>query len=452
MRTKIFRIGVLWRCKRKKFIRMRLARHNGREPMTASPAPALAFTRACPYAPSDEHRRMREEAPISRVTLPSGMTVWAISRHDDIRAMLTDPRFSSDRRKPGFPRFLKGQNAFPPGFSRSMITLDPPEHGPVRRAVVGEFTVRRIAALRPRVQQIVDEHIDAMLAGPRPADLVRALSLPVPSLVICELLGVPYADHDFFQARSSRLLSRTIEPETRLRAVTELLDYLDDLITEKEKTPADDLLGRQLARSDDRERVKSLAFLLLVAGHETTANMISLGTMALLEHPEDARAIRADPAKAPMAVEELLRYFTIAEFVTSRVAKEDVELGGVVIRAGEGVVPLGNMANRDPEVFDRPDELDIERGARNHLAFGFGAHQCLGQNLARMELEIVFSTLVRRIPDLRPAVPLDTLPFKDDANIYGIHEFPVTWGSPAEAGQEEEKEAARPFALPEPAR
>jgi cytochrome P450 len=201
--------------------------------------------------------------------------------------------------------------------------------------------------------------------------------------------------------------------------------------------------------------VKSLAFLLLVAGHETTANMISLGTMALLEHPEDARAIRADPAKAPMAVEELLRYFTIAEFVTSRVAKEDVELGGVVIRAGEGVVPLGNMANRDPEVFDRPDELDIERGARNHLAFGFGAHQCLGQNLARMELEIVFSTLVRRIPDLRPAVPLDTLPFKDDANIYGIHEFPVTWGSPAEAGQaaeEKKKAATRPFALPEPAR
>ncbi len=416
--------------------------------MTARHAPALAYMRACPYAPPDEHRRIREEAPISRVTLPSGMTVWALSRHEDIRAMLADRRFSSDRSKPGYPRFLPGQAPLHPNFTGSLLTLDPPEHGPARRAVVGEFTVKRIAALRPRIQEIVDEHIDAMLAGPRPADLVRALSLPVPSLVICEQLGVPYADHDFFQARSSMLLSRTIDPESRARAIDELLDYLDELIAAKEKDPADDLLSRQLARSDDRERVKSLAFLLLVAGHETTANMISLGTMALLERPADARALRADPTKTPMAVEELLRYFTIAEFVTSRVAVEDVDMGGVVIRAGDGVIPLGNMANRDPEVFDRPDELDIERGARNHLAFGYGAHQCLGQNLARLELEIVFNTLLRRIPDLRPAVPLETLPFKDDASIYGIHEFPVTWGSSAEDGQAEEA-AARPAAVGE---
>ncbi|MGH3499473.1 MAG: cytochrome P450, partial [Nocardioidaceae bacterium] len=237
-------------------------------------------------------------------------------------------------------------------------------------------------------------------------DLVQALSLPVPSMVVCELLGVPYADHDFFQSRSARSLSQTTPPEDRRRAVTELFDYLDRLVAAKSDEPADDLLSRQLARSGDFGEVTSLAFLLLVAGHETTANMISLGTMTFLERPDDLRAIRDDPARTPAAVEELLRYFTIAEFATSRVAVADVELGGVLIRAGDGVVTLANTADRDPDVFDKPDELDIERGARNHLAFGFGAHQCLGQNLARMELEIVFNTLFRRIPSLGPVVRL----------------------------------------------
>ncbi len=394
--------------------------------MTAQLPDALPITRGCPYAPPDEHRRLQQEEPISRVTLPSGMTVWALTRHEDVRAMLTDPRFSSDRRNPNFPLLLEGQR-LNTDFVPSLIGMDPPEHGPARREVVGEFTVKRMAALRPRIQEIVDEHIDAMLAGPRPTDLVKALSLPVPSLVICELLGVPYDDHDFFQARSSLLLSRTASPEDRKRAVDELREYLGGLILAKERAPADDLLSRQLAKSDDHEELKSLAFLLLVAGHETTANMISLGTMTFLDRPEDIRTIHEDPSKTPSAVEELLRYFTIAEIATSRVAVADTEINGVTIREGEGVVALGNTANRDPETFDRPDELDLERGARNHLAFGFGAHQCLGQNLARMELQIVFDTLFRRIPGLRPAVPLDTLPFKDDANVYGIHEFPVTW-------------------------
>ncbi|WP_435070767.1 cytochrome P450 [Amycolatopsis thermoflava] len=394
--------------------------------MTAQLPATLPITRGCPYAPPDEHRRLRDEAPIQRVTLPSGETAWAITRHEDIRAMLTDPRFSSDRRNPNFPLLVKGQR-INTGFRASLIGMDPPEHGPARRKVVGEFTVRRMEALRPRIQEIVDQHIDAMLAGPKPADLVKALSLPVPSLVICEQLGVPYADHEFFQLHSSRLLSRVTPPAERKASIDALRDYLGELIERKAQEPADDLLSRQLDKQDDREELVSLAFLLLVAGHETTANMISLGTMAFLERPEDIRKIQEDPSKTLPAVEELLRYFTIAEFAVSRVAVEDVEFGGVLIKAGEGVVPLSNLANRDPDAFDHPEELDIERGARHHLAFGFGAHQCLGQNLARMELQIVFDTLFRRIPGLRPAVPLDSLPFKDDASVYGIHEFPVTW-------------------------
>ncbi|MET1074785.1 MAG: cytochrome P450 [Umezawaea sp.] len=394
-------------------------------------APALQTTRRCPYSPPEEHTRIRDTGSgISQVTLPSGQVAWALGRLEHIRAMLTDPRFSSERRNPNFPRFTRERRYF--GLMRpSMIQLDPPEHGPARKTVVGEFTVRRMAGLRPRVQKIVDERIDAMLAGPRPADLVQALSLPVPSLVICEQLGVPYQDHDFFQGRSSTLLSRTVDAEGKKQVLTELRDYLEDLIAKKAAEPADDLLSRQLAQGDDPEDVLSLAFLLLVAGHETTANMISLGVVTLLERPEDLAALREDPARTLPAIEELLRVYTIAEFANARVAVEDVEIGGVTIRAGDPVLALSNAANHDPSAFDEADEIKLDRGARNHVAFGFGVHQCLGQNLARMELQIVFDTLFRRIPTLRLATPADELPYKDDALIYGIHEVPVTWDEPA---------------------
>ncbi|HEX7308779.1 cytochrome P450 [Lentzea sp.] len=394
-------------------------------------APELQTTRRCPHVPPQEQTRIRDTGcGIARVTLPSGQVAWAVSRLEHVRSMLTDARFSSDRRHPGFPRFTRERPAFDL-FRRSMIQLDPPEHGPARRAVLGEFTVRRIAGLRPRVQEIVDERIDAMLAGPRPVDLVRALSLPVPSLVICEQLGVPYADHDFFQSRSGSLLSRSLTAQAKRTALTELRDYLADLIAAKAAAPAEDLLSRQLAQGNDPEDVLSLAFLLLVAGHETTANMISLGVVTLLRHPRELAALRQDPSRTPLAVEELLRVYTIAEFANARVAVEDVEIGGVTIRAGEPVLALSNAANHDPAAFDDADEIRLDRGARNHVAFGFGIHQCLGQNLARMELQVVFDTLARRIPSLRLAAPAEELSYKDDVLIYGIHEVPVTWDATA---------------------
>jgi len=256
----------------------------------------------------------------------------------------------------------------------------------------------------------------------------------VPSLVICELLGVPYADHEFFQAHSAKIVSHKTPAEEVVRSVTDLMAYLHKLVIDKEQNPTDDLLGRQILQQRqreeggvDREALVSMGFLLLIAGHETTANMISLSTLVLLQNPEKLAAIRQDPEKTLAAVEELLRYFTIAELAMGRVAKEDVEIGGVIIRAGEGVLALANTGNRDPEVFENADELDLERGARNHLAFGFGPHQCLGQNLARLELQIVIDTLFRRIPGLRPAVPVEELSFKDESTVYGIREFPVTW-------------------------
>jgi len=399
----------------------------------AEPVSTLPVTRTCPYAPPAEHRRLRAETPIAKVTLPTGATTWVATRHEDIRTILSDPRFSANRRHPGFPRLSQEP---PPdtALKPTLVELDPPEHGPVRRAVLGEFTVKRMAALAPRIQQIVDEHIDAMLAGPRPVDLVQALSLPVPSLVICELLGVPYADHEFFQAHSAKIVSHKTPAEEVVRSVTDLMAYLHKLVIDKEQNPTDDLLGRQILQQRqreeggvDREALVSMGFLLLIAGHETTANMISLSTLVLLQNPEKLAAVRQDPEKTLAAVEELLRYFTIAELAMGRVAKEDVEIGGVIIRAGEGVLALANTGNRDPEVFENADELDLERGARNHLAFGFGPHQCLGQNLARLELQIVIDTLFRRIPGLRPAVPVEELSFKDESTVYGIREFPVTW-------------------------
>jgi cytochrome P450 len=403
---------------------------------TAATAPAepTAFPqpRGCPFHAEPPYQELREERPISKVTLPAGGEAWLLTRHEDVRAMLTDPRFSADRRKPGFPMFASGQFAFRRQ-APSMITLDGAEHSAARRPVISEFSVKRIAALTPRIQQIVDGFIDQMLAGPIPADLVQALSLPVPSMVICELLGVPYDDHEYFQTRTTALLRRTTRAEDRLRLVDELRAYLDDLITRKEADPPDDLLGRQILRQReehgdvDHESLKALALLLLIAGHETTANMISLGVLGLLTHPDQLAALRADPRRTPLAVEEMLRYFTIAEFVTSRVAVEDVELGGVLIRAGEGVVGDSLSANRDDRAFGEPETLDLDRGMRHHVAFGFGPHQCLGQNLARKELQIVFDTLFLRVPTLRLAAEVEDLPYKDDANIFGLYQLPVTW-------------------------
>ncbi|MDI1478319.1 cytochrome P450 [Polyangium sp. y55x31] len=400
--------------------------------MSADAVPTLPVTRTCPYAPPAEHLRLREECPIAKVKLPNDTTVWVATSHKDIRAILSDPRFSSNRRHPNFPTLSYDR---PPASNLKpmLLELDPPDHGPARRALLGEFTIQRINALGPRIQQIVDEHIDAMLAGPRPVDLVQALSLPVPSLVICELLGVPYTDHEFFQTHSAQVVNNKTPGDVKLQSVVELMTYLGKLVGAKAQNPTDDLLGRQIQKqlqetgSLDFEGMVSMAFLLLIAGHETTANMISLSTLVLLQHPEKLAAIKQDPSKTIGAVEELLRYFTIAESALGRVAKEDVEIGGVVIKAGEGIFALANTANRDPEVFENADELDLERGSRNHLAFGFGPHQCLGQNLARLELQIVIDTLFRRIPELRAAVPFEELSFKDSSTVYGMNEFPVTW-------------------------
>jgi cytochrome P450 len=391
--------------------------------MQAFPAARAA---GCPFDPPPALRELQE--PLTRVQLWDGSTPWLVTRHADQRALLGDPRVSADITRPGYP-----SPAPVTGGAFSFILMDDPEHARLRRMVTASFTIKRVEAMRPAVQKIVDDLIDAMLAGPKPADLVEAFALPMPSLVICQLLGVPYSDHDFFQANSTVMINRDVAPEERIAAMGRLVEYLDRLVGEKLANPGDDLLSglteRITAGELSRSDAAQMGVLMLIAGHETTANMIALGTLALLEHPAELARLRAtdDPKVVAAAVEELLRYLNITHNGRRRVAIEDIEIAGEVIRAGEGIILANDIANRDSDVFPDPDRLDIGRDARRHVAFGFGVHVCLGQPLARMELQVVYSTLYRRIPTLRLAAHLDEVPFKHDASVYGVYKLPVTW-------------------------
>lgn len=387
----------------------------------------------CPFDPPPEMLRLHTEQPVSRVRLWDGSTPWLVTRYEDQRALYGDPRLSVDPRLPGFPHFSA---AFQEAYSQmppSFLNMDDPDHSRIRRMVTGPFTIKRIEAMRPAVQRMTDRFIDTMLAGPNPADLVEALALPLPSLVICELLGVPYEDHEFFQSRSQVGVRRDASVEESRAASGELLQYLDEQLQAKLAAPGDDMLSDLAARMRDgdlgRLDAAMLGLLLLGAGHETTANMIALGVLALLEHPDQLAIVRDtdDPKVLAGAVEEMLRYLTVVHTGQRRVALADVEIGGETVRAGEGVIIPGATGNWQPDRFPDPDRLDVRRDARRHMAFGFGIHQCLGQPLARLELQVVYSTLFRRVPTLRRAVDLEKIPFKDDGVVYGVYELPVTW-------------------------
>lgn len=394
----------------------------------------LAFPAAraagCPFDPPPALVAERGKGRITRVELSDGRQPWLITRYEDQRALLGDPRISSDVSRPGYPA-PGAQGAG--GSSISFILMDDPEHARLRRMVTAPFMIKRIQRLRPAVQQIVDDQLDAFLAGPHPADLVEGFALPVPSLVICRLLGVPYADHDFFQQNSRMIVSRTSDRAQSGAAMRALVQYLDALLGRKIAEPEDDLLSglaeRVQAGELTRPEAAQMGMLLLIAGHETTANMIALGTLTLLQHPDQLALLRDgdDPALVTSAVEELLRYLHITHNGRRRVAAADIEFAGELIKEGDGIIFPNDIANRDPDAFDDPDRLDLTRDARHHVAFGFGVHQCLGQPLARLELEVVYGTFYRRIPTLRLATDLDQIDFKHDASVYGVHELPVTW-------------------------
>jgi cytochrome P450 len=397
--------------------------------------PQYPMARQCPFDPPQELADIQAEEPVRRVSLWDGSHPWLVTRHADVRAVLADQRFSADTLKPGYPPSSPGQLARRKD-SPSFIAMDDPDHAFFRRMLITEFSVKAVNRLRPMIEEAVDELLDAMAAGPQPADLVEAFALPLPSLVICRMLGVPYADHPFFQSRSHTIVDTRSSVEDTLVASDELRGYLEGLVAEREErartgVEVDDLLGRLAARhvvpgEITREQAGSMGLLLLIAGHETTANMIALGTLTLLRDPEQAARVRSGDAVSG-AVEELLRLLTVTHLGRRRVATEDVELGGVLIRAGEGVIAAGEIANRDPETFPSPDDLDVERSPNHHVAFGHGVHQCLGQQLARVELQVAYPALLGRFPELRVDVPVEDIPFRDQMIVYGVHELPVRW-------------------------
>lgn len=401
---------------------------------TTDAVPEYPMTRAegCPFDPPPQLTQLQQEAPLVKVGI-FGKPAWMVTRYADQRQLLPDKRISADVFRPDFPGATR--EPLPESERRSVgfVVMDDPEHARLRRMVSAPFAIKRVEAMRPRIQGIADRLIDHLLDGPRPVDLVTAFALPMGLQVICELLGVPYEDRDSFERDSNQLANTSLPMEVRVQARIRIGKYLDKLVGDKLAHPGDDLLSGLTAQIRAGELTRwdaaGIGVLLLSAGHETASNMIALSTLALLENPDQLELLRDsdDPAVVAGAVEELLRYLTINHHSRRRQVIEDFEYDGQLLKAGEGILFPSDIANRDPSVFDEPDRLDLTRDASRHITFSVGPHACLGQPLARVELQVVFSTLYRRIPTLRRAVPLDELSFKQDVATYGVHSLPVTW-------------------------
>ena len=404
-----------------------------RPPTISRPLPPelLDRDRRCPFDPPAGLRRLHDEGPVARTRLANGNAAWVVTGYEQARAVLADTRFSSDSfRRPDATRPQAPLGPDEPRGDGMFIFMDPPEHTRLRRLLIGQFTVRRMRALEERVREIAADLVAAMRDGGDRADLVPSFALPLPSLVICELLGVDYADRAEFQDHTAVALNLNRSDTERAEASAAIYRFMQRLVAHKRAHPADDLLSGLAHHTDaaltDRELV-DIAVTLLGAGHETTANMLALGTYALLEHPDQLAALRADPELADSAVEELLRYLSIIHTGPKRVATATVELGGVTIEAGDTVLVSVPETNRDAHHWPEPERLDLGRGRTPHLAFGHGVHQCLGQQLARVELKIGLTELLAGLPGLRLDVPAPYVPLRTDMLVFGVHALPVAW-------------------------
>ncbi|MFI6497463.1 cytochrome P450 [Nonomuraea typhae] len=384
------------------------------------------MARQRPLDPPDEFAALRAQDSVHRMTYPDGHEGWLVTGYGAARAILADTRFSNrpelqHQAVPARAEIMKHVKDIrqQPGM---FLRMDPPDHTRYRKLLTGQFTVRRMKSLEPRIAEITEERLAAMTPG---CDLVKVFALPIPSLVICELLGVPYEDREIFQRSSETMLSLETDAEGVLAAAEELAGYLYGLIARKRAEPDEALLSGLLDLEDDE--LLGVAILLLVAGHETTANMLGLGAFTLLTNPGQLELMRDDPSAVDNGVEELLRYLSIIHAGPVRAALEDVEVDGHLIRAGESVTISIPSANRDSGAFAGADDLDLTRQPNHHLSFGHGIHQCLGQQLARIEMRIALPALLRRFPSLRLACEPSEVPMRSDMAIYGVHSLPVTW-------------------------
>jgi cytochrome P450 len=383
-----------------------------------------------PMRPPAEYAEWGKEERISRVTQWNGAPAWFVTRFEDIRALLKDPRLSADAASPNYP----AQTAALALVRREyqvFAQMDPPEHTTERKLLAGEFSGRRVEQLRPKVQALVDSLIDKIEATRPEADLVEDFASPLPCQTICTLLGVPESDHAAIQNWARDISSLSMSHEAAAEMIKNFCEgYLTDLVRQKDKHPDDDLISRLVVDhvrpgTLTHRKVVSLARLFLTAGHESTTGTLGLGLAALLYHPEQLDKLRQDSTLIKSAVEEILRYTDVTHSGRLRTAKEDVEIGGVTIRAGDAVIMHQPTADREDAVFDRPHEFDITRNPTQHLAFGIGIHNCIGQPLARMELQLGIGRLIERLPTLRPLLPMDQLKFHSRLAIYGLESLPV---------------------------
>jgi cytochrome P450 len=367
---------------------------------------------------------VRDQAPVREVELPDGGSTWLVTRYADARAVMADPRFVKDFRNALPPEQRASVPGIPSPGGDMMLLNDPPVHTRLRKLVVKAFTVRRVAALRPRVETIAATLLSALATG-HPVDLVAGYAVPLPTAVICELLGVPVADHDRFQAEARIANSLDARPDQMYAAAMSLDRYMRELVAAKRAAPTDDLLSDLTTTDLTDEELAGVGSLLLGAGLDTVANMIGLGVYALLQHPAQLAALRDDPDLADGAVEELMRYLSLFH-TNAKTALEDVELAGHCVKAGDTVTLSHHAANRDPDRFADPDTLDLHRRAIGHVSFGHGVHQCIGQQLARVEMRIAYRALLERFPTLRLAAePRDVT--VATSIIYSAATLPVTW-------------------------
>lgn len=404
-----------------------MSQESSQEPTVLAGLPVVRPD-GCPFDPPSELGRIRERSPLVRLTYPDGHVGWLVTGYAQARAVLADQRFSSRYELAHYPMpGMEGVDELPAAPVGDLTGIDAPEHTRYRRLLTGRFTVRRMRQLTERVEQITSEHLDAMGGRGGTADLVRDFAHPVPAVMICELLGVPYADRDTFQGHAAAVSDVDTGPEVRFAAYGALQEYVHHLVLTKRAEPGDDVLSDLTASDLTDEELAGIGTFLLGAGLDTTASMIALGAFALLRDPRQLAALRDDPGIADRAVEELLRYLSIAH-TGVRAALEDVELDGQLIRAGESVTVSLQAANRDPARFADPDALELGRNASGHLAFGHGIHQCLGQQLARVEMRVALPALFSRFPTLRLAVPPEDVPLRPGhQNIHGVRSLPVTW-------------------------
>lgn len=378
---------------------------------------------------------LREAGPVHRIAGTDGRPAWLVTRYDDVRRAFADPRLSVDKRHAA-PGNYSGFS-LPPALDTNLLNMDPPDHTRVRRLVVKAFTPGRVEKLRAPVRRVADELLDAIEADGR-ADLLAAYAGQLPIIVICDLLGVPEEDRRDFRAWSDALITPDpARPQGAKEAVGAMLRFYTGLIAKKRAEPGDDLLSDLIRVRDDEteggddrlseDELTSLAFLILLAGYENTVHLIANSVLSLLDHPDLLQELREDPGRIPDAFDELARYEGPASLAIRRFPREDIEIGGVAIPAGETVLLSLASAHRDPAHFQDPDALNPHIGRSGHLALGHGIHYCLGAPLARMETDIALATLLSRFPGLRLDVPREELRWRPSIRARGLISLPVTW-------------------------